>query len=53
MGVIVSSTVDAPHCTESIFTFEVPLAVLPALAAKPWIVSLAGSSEPMDVQDTD
>jgi hypothetical protein len=43
LGAVIMTVIDARDCASSIFTFEVPLGSLVALAALPWIVRLEGS----------
>lgn len=49
LGVIVGSVTAHPSCEYTIFTFEVPLSHLVALASLPWITELEGARR-MDVE---
>lgn len=52
LGVIVGSVTAHPSCEYTIFTFEIPLSHLVALASLPWITELEGARR-MDIEPHD
>lgn len=49
LGAIVNTVIEGKDCESSIFTFEVPIGSLVALAGLPWVVQLEGS-RPMYIE---